>query len=336
MPGTLLETIFFMVPHVLLTYSVLYWVVPRYLQKGRYVLTLLLTLALLTGTAFFSALLTVYVNQPLIRLLLPSSLQSATRSWDLNLYLGLLAGFRGGISIFSLGAAIKLMKYWHFKEQRNLQLQKEKAEAQLELLKAQVHPHFLFNTLNNIYSLVQQNTEEASRLIMGLSDLLRFVLYEGNSAHVPLSQELKMLEEYIGLERVRYGNQLHLHVSFPSGAEDLAIAPLLLLPFVENSFKHGASDMVDQPWINLEITLSDYHMHLKLMNGKAVNPRLSAHSGIGISNVRQRLGLLYPGRHLLKVKEEEEVFIVELEMDLQPMPASSATYLSINPLPAYA
>ena len=128
------------------------------------------------------------------------------------------------------------MKYWYVKEQRNLQLQKENVEAQLQLLKAQVHPHFLFNTLNNIYSFTQNTSPVGSKLVTGLSDMLRFILYECNQPLVPLSKELKMIQDYINLEQIRYGNKLDIHLDFPENTNDLYIAPLLLLPLIENSF----------------------------------------------------------------------------------------------------
>ena len=188
---------------------------------------------------------------------------------NVTVWLSLLAGLRGGITIGGLAAAIKLMKHWYVKEQRNLQLQKENTESQLQLLKAQVHPHFLFNTLNNIYSYTQDSSPTASRLITKLSDLLRFVLYEGSQPTVTLDRELKMIQDYIALEKVRYGNKLDLDIQLPEKTNNLFIAPLLLLPLIENCFKHGTSSMIEQPWISLHVTIRDTQMHMKLVNGKA-------------------------------------------------------------------
>ena len=182
--------------------------------------------------------------------------------------MSLLGGLRGAITIGGLAAAIKLMKYWYIKEQRNLQLQKENAEAGLQLLKAQIHPHFLFNTLNNIYSYTQNTSPSASKMITGLSDMLRYILYEGNQPLVPLHKELQMIQDYINLEKIRYGNRMELHVDLPENTHGLFIAPLLLLPLVENCFKHGTSNMLEQPWINLEISIQGKQMQMKLLNGK--------------------------------------------------------------------
>jgi LytS/YehU family sensor histidine kinase len=235
-----------------------------------------------------------------------------------TIWLSLLAGLRGGITIGGMAAAIKLMKYWYVKEQRNLELQKENTESQLQLLKAQIHPHFLFNTLNNIYSYTQGNSPTASKLVMGLGDMLRYMLYECNQPMVPLEMELQMLKDYILLEKIRYGNSLDVHVDVPKESDGLLIAPLLLLPFVENCFKHGASHMIDQPWVNLYVSIEDAEMRMKLLNGKPVNYQPINHThGIGIGNVRKRLELLYPGKFSLDIREEEDVFIVNLRLELE-------------------
>lgn len=232
--------------------------------------------------------------------------------------MSLLAGLRGAITIGGVAAAIKLMKHWYIHQQKNLQLEKESIKTQLELLKAQIHPHFLFNTLNNIYAHTQNTSPVASGLLISLSDLLRYIIYDGNAAMVPLQKELTMINDYIRLEKMRYGESLDLYTDLPSNAQDLSIAPLLLLPLVENSFKHGTSTMLDQPWINLRIEIKHNRMIMKLVNGK-INNKTADHnsSGIGIKNVKQRLSILYPGKHELTISNEEDVFIVNLKIDLE-------------------
>ncbi|MBB1283158.1 histidine kinase [Flavisolibacter sp. BT320] len=225
----------------------------------------------------------------------------------------MLSGLRGGLTIGGLAAAIKLMKFWHQKEQRNLQLQKEAISSQLQLLKAQVHPHFLFNTLNNIYAGTQLTSPAAAKMIIGLSQLLRYMLYECNQPLVPLDRELSMLKQYILLEQSRYGNKLDINIDLPSEATGHAIAPLLMLPFIENCFKHGTSQMLEQPWISLRISIDVDWLRMKLVNGKIDSDTASA-SGIGLANVEKRLALLYPDRHELVVNNEAEVFIVNLKL----------------------
>ena len=194
---------------------------------------------------------------------------------------------------------------------------KRNKEAKLELLTAQLHPHFLCNTLNNIYSKTQKESPQGSQMIMGLSDLLRYALYEGRKTVVPLEKELQMILEYINLERLRYGNKLDVHYLVTDDTKGLFIAPLLLLPFVENCFKHGTSSMLQNPWINFTVEVKDTKLVMKLMNGKSDTAGSApANRGIGIDNVRQRLNLLYKNKHVLEIREERDVFIVDLELQL--------------------
>jgi LytS/YehU family sensor histidine kinase len=197
-----------------------------------------------------------------------------------------------------------------------MQLQKENAEAGLQILKAQVHPHFLFNTLNNIYAYTQNVSPVASKMITRLSDILRYTLQEGTKPLVPLRQELQMIQDYISLEEIRYGNRLELHIQLPENTNGLYIAPLLLLPLVENCFKHGTSHVLDQPWIHLQISIAENQMQMKLLNGKALKIQEQRSTGIGLKNVQKRLALLYPGKHELSITNEAEVFIVNLKLEL--------------------
>lgn len=315
LPIALLDSFFFLSAHVFLSYSLMYYVIPSLLLKGKYVKTTWTILLLFFLTACISALIGTYVL-PVLRYNLfgiPFSDPANT-----SYLLSLLAGLRGAITVGGLAAAIKLMKYWYVKEQRNLQLEKENVAAQLQLLKAQVHPHFLFNTLNNIYSFTQNSSPEAAKMITGLSDLLRYMLYEGNRPLVPLAKELEMIKDYIGLEKTRYGNKLELHLDLPADTNGLYIAPLLLLPLVENCFKHGTSQVLEQPWVNLQVVIKDRQLQMKLLNGKVKEKNDEpVHAGIGIKNVQKRLSLLYPGHHEMTITNEEEVFIVNLKIELE-------------------
>jgi LytS/YehU family sensor histidine kinase len=239
------------------------------------------------------------------------------RTRSASFFMAVLATNKGSLFATAMALVLKFSKYLYLKEQRNLQLQKENAEAQLKLLTAQVHPHFLFNTLNNIYSQTQTESPKGSKMILDLSDMLRYVLAEGSKAQVPLEKELRMIQDYINLEKVRYGNKLDLHLSLPDETKGLYIAPLLLLPFLENSFKHGASNFLTEPWINLTIELKGNQLFLKLMNGKDDNySHLIPKSGTGIPNVKERLRLLYPDKHELQISDEKDVFVINLRLQL--------------------
>jgi sensor histidine kinase YesM len=317
LPVSTMEALVYLLPHIFLAYSLMYWVIPKILLKGKYVMTVTSVVLLFLATALISSIIGVYLLPPLRLLIFGKVFERISFAHDIFLFSALLAGLRGAITVGGLAAAIKLMKYWYMKEQRNLQLQKENVDAQLQILKAQVHPHFLFNTLNNIYSYTQNTSAVASRLVMGLSDMLRYMLYECNQPLVPLSKELKMLQDYIVLEQIRYNQQLDVNVVLPTAVEDIYIAPLLLLPFVENCFKHGTSQVLEHPWVSLHIAIENDQMKMKLVNGKAENYVPKKAPGIGISNVQKRLDLLYAGKYFLKINNERDVFVVTLRIDLE-------------------
>lgn len=322
--SSLVESFVFLIPHMFLSYMLIYFVIPRYLLKQKYLLTSIWVIILFLAAAFLSTILSITIIESIRRYFLGAEYLAFARrnGIGLSIFLGLMAGLRGGITIGGISAAIKLMKHWYVKEQRNLILQKENMEAQLKVLKAQIHPHFLFNTLNNIYSHTRNVSPTASKMLMELSDMLRYILYEGDQKQVPLTKELKLLRDYIELEQLRYGNKLEVTVNYPSNAEQYSIAPLLLLPFVENCFKHGTSNVLEHPWISLHLHINNDVLYMKLLNGKA--EETPAHkSGIGLQNVKERLRLLYPEQYDLQVINEPDVFIVNLKLTLQQLPVIS-------------
>jgi len=214
--------------------------------------------------------------------------------------------------------ALKTIKGWYKEQLQNELLAKEKANAELQLLKAQVHPHFLFNTLNNIYSFTLHQLPQAEGLVEKLSDMLRYMITDCNSNLVSLEKEFKMLEDYIGLEKVRYGDRLELWVDINGGGSDLLIAPLIMIPFVENCFKHGTSVMRGKQWIQLKIAVHNNVLDFNLTNSKPPKPMENKNkNGIGLTNVQKRLTLIYPGKHELTISSNESVFNVHLTMELQ-------------------
>ncbi len=147
-------------------------------------------------------------------------------------------------------------------------LAKEKTKAELQLLKAQVHPHFLFNTLNNIYFFTLTNSAQAPVMIKKLSGMLHYILNECDRPLVPLEKEIKMIQDYMALEKIRYAEQMQMTIEIENNYTGKMIAPLLLIPFVENSFKHGASKMITQPWVKLYIYIENNRLHFTIRNSK--------------------------------------------------------------------
>jgi len=224
--------------------------------------------------------------------------------------------FTGTIPTCCLMLAIKYYKNWYIKQQLSQQLSRENIQAELQLLKAQVHPHFLFNTLNNIYSFVLTKDNRAAGLVDKLSGIINYMTTEGEKPLVPLEKEIQLINDYIGLERVRYGNRLLMDVKINGNLENKMIAPLLLIPFVENCFKHGASIMRGQQWINLKIDIRNNQLDFQLSNSKPVQTISGNKKGIGLANVQKRLQLLYPGKHYMKTESANDTFNVHLQIDL--------------------
>ena len=311
------ESFLIFLPQAVLVYPLLYFILPRYVFTGKYIRASICVIVILFLTIFINVVW--LINIPWHKgIWLSSYVKLFEGDSGLGkILMAYLGAFQGSLVAAALAVSFKMFKYYYLKNIRNQQLMKENIAAQLQLLKAQVHPHFLFNTLNNIFSQTQTESPKGSKMIMGLSDMLRYILYEGQKPLVALKQELLMITEYINLEKIRYGNKLDVHVLMPDKSDNLYIAPLLLLPFVENCFKHGASNMLENPWINLTIELKNITLVMKLINGKASSKQnVHGQSGIGINNVRQRLDFLYKEKYDLQIREDEEVFVVDLRLEL--------------------
>jgi hypothetical protein len=317
---TLPETVIFMIPSFFLAYVLMYIVIPKLILPGKYGWASICTAVVIIATAGLSAVLSLCVVDRLRHLNADAVSPMIARETHPEFYIqfgvAMLAGFRGSITVGGVAAAIKLMKCFYEKQQTTLLLEKAKLNAELQVLKAQLHPHFLFNTLNNIYSFTQEVSEKASGMILELSQILRYILYECNKPLVPLNKELEMINDYLALEKTRYDQQLDMTVQLPP-ASDFLIAPLLLLPFVENAFKHGASQMMENPWITLSLEINNSDLVMKLINGKPFTGN-KREAGIGIINVRKRLDLLYPNKYELMINDEDEMYIVNLRIALVP------------------
>ncbi|MDB5089438.1 MAG: Histidine kinase [Mucilaginibacter sp.] len=208
---------------------------------------------------------------------------------------------------------LKLLKDQLIIQKRTLSLEKEKAETELKLLKSQLNPHFLFNTLNNIYSLSLSNSPVTSTSIGRLSEILDYILYKCNNLYVPLSGEIALLNNYIGLEKLRYDERLK--VNFTCNVEqDIEIAPLILLSIVENAFKHGAGNDIGSPVINIELNANNTSFNFIVSNSfypKAENP-----GSIVLQNLKQQLELIYPQKHKLEITQTDTLFTVTLAIYL--------------------
>jgi hypothetical protein len=210
---------------------------------------------------------------------------------------------------------IRFFKLWTIKQRAWMYAKQEQISTELQLLKAQVHPQLLFNTLNNIYSFSLEKSPKTPGLILKLSSLLSYMLYDCKTGEVQLEKEIEMMKNYIDLEKERYGDKIDVSVNIVGNFCDKYISPLLILPFLENAFKHGASEQFDRPWMSLDMSLKDNLLKCKVANSKN-ELVIQSQNGVGISNVKKRLEFLYPGKYDLQLGDHGDFFVVALTLEL--------------------
>lgn len=217
------------------------------------------------------------------------------------------------IMIVALGIAIEITHEWRLTEQRAMLAETGKATAELSFLKAQINPHFLFNTLNNIYALAVSNSGHTADSIMKLSNIMRYVTDEISEDFVPLQNELDCINDYIELQRLRTGSKTQIDFSVTGQPENRNIAPLILMTFVENMFKHGVSKQKEYK-LQIKITIEKNSISLFCRNPIFSNKESANRKGIGISNTKQRLEQIYPGKYVLNISNENELYTVNLTL----------------------
>ncbi len=219
-----------------------------------------------------------------------------------------------GLVFLFLSTVLKFTVDWFLNERIQRDLENQRLSAELAFLKSQINPHFLFNSLNSIYSLAYQRSETTPEAILKLSEIMRYMLYECNDNKVDLAKELLYLQSYIDLQKIRFGKNAFIDFKISGKIENQQIVPLLLIAFIENAFKHGVANMPQSP-IRLAIDISESHLHFFIQNKKHKDNRDSV-GGIGLQNVKRRLDLLYPGKYNLDIRDETDTYTVELSLIL--------------------
>lgn len=325
------NNLFFVPVHVAYFYAVAYWLFPVYLFNTRYVQFGIYLLLIIFTSTILSRLIDIFFVEPYVMTHVPDldwSYKDYARHtiwWKLTSGVNFINALKGVNLVVWSAVVIKMFKLWYERKQAALQ-------AELTALKDQVHPHFLFNTLNNLYSLTLQQSPQAPQVVLGLSEMLRYMLYECNADQVSLQKELLMLRQFMDLEKLRYEDRLDVTMNIEGDADDKLIAPLLMLPLLENAFKHGTSETLGEAWININILITDTELKFKISNSKphgnaSVSNRYAGH--IGLHNLRKRLELLYPATHKLKIMDDDDTFLAILELKLKPQ-----TITKSQPLPA--
>ncbi|SDE40359.1 Histidine kinase [Ulvibacter litoralis] len=220
------------------------------------------------------------------------------------------------VSFILIGTIIRMYMEWNKNETRKKEIESVRTTTQLQFLKNQINPHFLFNSLNTIYSLTTKKASNAPEAVITLSELMRYMLYRANNEYVPLQEELDYISNYIKLQRLRlaYAENVTINIRGNVGAQK--VRPLLLISFIENAFKYG-TDYQGNTEIKIVITVSENNLSFTCVNLIGNRKADTENSGIGLVNTRERLEMLYPGMHTLEVSEKEGKYIVDLNLTLQ-------------------
>jgi hypothetical protein len=225
--------------------------------------------------------------------------------------------------IVALGTSIRVTGQWYSNEEKRKEIENQKLSTELSFLKSQINPHFFFNTLNSIYSLAYKKSDRTPEAIVKLSMLMRYIIYESDKDRVPLEKELEYIQNYVELQKLRLRENVTVVFEPEGNYRDHQIAPLLILPFVENAFKHGI-DYTKDCNIQIRVMVTGDQLSMQVENPVVEKQasELEEAGGIGMKNIKKRLSLIYPGRHDLQIRENEHTFTVELKLNLHELPDS--------------
>lgn len=304
-----------------LFYATTSFVISKWLLKGKIILTLCWVVF-----AYFYWMSVTYVTCLIAVNYLPAPNPYWERYLDLVMVDGYLSLFvPKNIPIFildfvlliSLPLGPKLMKSLMEQGYKSTALERDNLELELGFLKSQISPHFLFNTLTNIYQMAKKNEPDTPETILRLADMMRYILYESKQEMIPLTQEIGFIKDYIELARIRYEDNFPLKSDIQDIEEPYRIIPLLLIPFIENAFKHGPDRSQQNGWVSIALGVKDDILVLQVDNGVNKNIEKPTDGGVGMNNVRRRLALYYPNRHTLETSEKEDSFHVKLTLNLK-------------------
>ncbi|MFI5186890.1 MAG: sensor histidine kinase [Chitinophagales bacterium] len=298
-----------LVPKWIFTYFMLYVILGKISRSGVQRTTVFYSIFALAGAVFFYKMLVLYFVDPVIY----GGLIHPVPFFNLLSFLvvSIDIGFVSGVAI-----AIKQVRLQLAGKEIERNLSREKLEAELKFLRNQTNPHFLFNTLNNIYALARKKSEDTPIVVMKLSRLLRFMLYETQKPLIKIGEEVQMLNHYIELEKIRYNGRLAINFLKEIDDETELISPLLLLPFIENAFKHGVSESRFQSYIHIDMKLKNSVLNFNIENTKESNGDENNGENIGLNNVKRQLELMY-SNYSMQVQNVSPVFRVCLTINLK-------------------
>ena len=295
--------------HALVCYFNNYYLITELLFKRKYIIYI--------TAAILSILSIIFPLALLFHKFFSLDEESKKSIWSFTFF---LFNFSSVLFSVAITSVIKLIKSWFVRDQAHKDLKKTTLESELRFLKSQINPHFLFNVLNSLYALTLKKSDLAPDIVLKLSNILRYVLYEGASQkRVPFYKEIEYLESYLELEKIRLGDRVKVDLDIKGDFSNKYIEPMLFINFVENSFKHGASSNTDNSWISIGLALKENEVTLSVKNslGKSKIKKDKTYvGGIGLTNTKKRLDLLYPNSHDLEIGEKEGKFEVQLKIKL--------------------
>jgi len=291
--------------YMLVVYVNLGYLVPRFLNQKNFMTYVLLLLAMVAVFTPIKVLL-LYVTYEEVD---PREFLVMNQH---TIFL-LLFMVAGGSTV------IKIISDWQRHQRDRKDLETQRMQSEIKFLKSQINPHFLFNTLNSLYALTLKKSDKAPEIVIKLSEMMRYMLYESNERRVPLQKEVSYIENYLALEAIRQSGEADIRFDVEGQLTDQTIAPLIFIPFLENSFKHGLNHQISDGYVHVIMKVLDNKLLLRIVNSKPANPPQpsdKASGGIGLANVQRRLNLLYPNQYKLDITDHETEHIVELSLAL--------------------
>ncbi|WP_255399561.1 sensor histidine kinase [Roseivirga sp. 4D4] len=281
------------------------WLLPKYLLQSNYPKYISYTLiSLLLGSLIHRVVMYAYVEVAVL------GFEEPSQFW------GLVNFVQGGIIIlipFMFLIGLTVLTKWKSAEQKAESFEKEKLAAELNYLRSQINPHFFFNTLNSLYGLALNKSEKTPEVVLRLSELMSYILYEADKAAVTVSKELEQIESYVALEQIRFGNRFEVDIQVEGDTDFIKIPPLILLPFVENAFKHGVNTASKDGWLSIKVSCDNEILDFEVRNKVfELDRETSENKGLGIKNVSKRLDLLFPEKHELSCQHVGQEYHVRL------------------------
>ena len=288
-------------------YTFNYYLIPKLLLKNKQ--------KKFIGFAFVAIVMFFYIQLLLTLFLVVKLLYAEQRLFPEMIDVVML--FFNMFFVVFVAIAIKFYKRWNEKDYREQAVQKEKVEAELQMLKTQINPHFLFNTLNSIYVLALKQSDQTASIVMKLSDILDYILYRIDTPKIAIANEIQIVENYIEIEKIRFTDRVNLTFTTSFTSEEIQIPPMLIIPFVENAFKHGVAKSMEKSWIKITIEQTNQMLDIVISNSKSLSSVKSTTGGIGLTNVKKRLVLLFNDSYKLDISEKNNRYDVFLSIPIK-------------------